>query len=89
MRPQDHRQYSFDCLRLANTTSEPNTKAVLVDMARAWLKLAEQGTSFHPKTYGHLTLVSDSPSRPHNPKRNCPGFDPRSKVPAGIGANVV
>jgi hypothetical protein len=53
---------------------------VLVDMALAWLKLAEQATSFHPKTYGHLTVVSDRPSRPHNPKRNCPGFDPKSRL---------
>jgi hypothetical protein len=60
MRPQFYRQYSLDCLRLANTTSEPDTKAVLVDMAQAWLKLAEQAASFHSqKRYGHLTLVSD------------------------------
>jgi hypothetical protein len=59
MRPQYYRQYSFDCLQLANTSSNPETKAVLVDMAQAWMKLAEQATSFHPKSYGHLTLVSD------------------------------
>lgn len=59
MRPQYYRQYSFDCLQLANTTSDPGTKAVLVDMAKAWMKLAEQATSFRPKSYGHLTLVSD------------------------------
>jgi len=41
MRPQYYRQYSFDCLQLANTTSDPDIKAVLVDMAQAWLKLAE------------------------------------------------
>ena len=59
MRPQYYRQYSFDCLQLANTTSNPEIKAVLVDIAQAWMKLAEQATSFHPKSYGHLTLVSD------------------------------
>ena len=60
MRPQFYRQYSFDCLRLANTTSDPDTRSVLVDMAQAWLKLAEQVASFHgQKRYGHLTLVSD------------------------------
>ncbi len=60
MRPQYYRQYSSDCLRLANTTSDPDIKAVLVDMAQAWLKLAEQAASFHSqKRYGHLTLVSD------------------------------
>jgi hypothetical protein len=61
MRPQYYRQCSFDCLQLANTTSNPETKAVLVDMAQAWLKLAEQAASFHSqKRYGHLTLVSDT-----------------------------
>ncbi len=33
MRPQYYRQYSFDCLQLANTTSDPDIKAVLVEMA--------------------------------------------------------
>ena len=60
MRPQYYEQYSSDCLRLANTTSDLDIKAVLVDMAQAWLKLAEQVASFHgQKRYGHLTLVSD------------------------------
>jgi hypothetical protein len=60
MRPQYYRQYSFDCLQLANTSSEPETKTVLVDMAQAWLRLAEQAHSLHRKNYGHLTLVSDT-----------------------------
>jgi hypothetical protein len=60
MRPQYYRQYSFDCLQLANTTSNPETKAVLVDMAQAWLRLADQARSFRRKNYGHLTLVSDT-----------------------------
>jgi hypothetical protein len=58
MRPQLYPQYSFDCLQLANTTSDPETKAVLVDMAQAWMKLAEQANSIR-RGYGHLTLVSD------------------------------
>jgi hypothetical protein len=33
---------------------------VLVDIAQAWLKLAEQANSLHGKHYGHLTLVSDN-----------------------------
>jgi hypothetical protein len=60
MRPQYYRQYAFDCLRLANTLSEPETKTVLVDMAQAWLRLAEQVHFLHRKSYGHLTLVSDT-----------------------------
>jgi hypothetical protein len=60
MRRQYYREYAFECLRLANTSSEPETKTVLVDMAQAWLRLAEQAHSLHRKQYGHLTLVSDT-----------------------------
>ncbi len=59
MRPQYYRQCSLDCLRLANTTPDPDIKAVLVDMAQAWLKLGDQARSFRRTNYGHLTLVSD------------------------------
>jgi hypothetical protein len=58
MRPDHYRQYAFDCLRLANATSDLKIKAVLVDMAHAWRKLAEQAHAI-PRNYGHLTLVSD------------------------------
>jgi hypothetical protein len=50
MRPQYYRQYSFECLQLANTTSDPGTKTVLVDMAKAWMKLAEQAKVNHCPT---------------------------------------
>ena len=63
MRPQYYEQYSSDCLRLANTTSDPAIKAVLVDMAQAWLKLAEQANSLPGKRYRHLTLVSDNTTK--------------------------
>ena len=63
MRPQFYRQYSFDCLRLANTTSDPDTRSVLVDMAQAWLKLAEQANSLPGKRYRHLILVSDNTTK--------------------------
>ncbi|HYV30873.1 MAG TPA: hypothetical protein VEO53_07210 [Candidatus Binatia bacterium] len=58
MRSEHYRQYACDCLRLGNSTLDPATKAVLVDMAQAWMKLAEQANSIH-RSYGHLTLVSD------------------------------
>jgi len=37
-----YRQYAQECLRLANETHEPNKKAVLIDMAQAWIRLVEQ-----------------------------------------------
>ena len=58
MRPEYYR-HAFDCLRMANNSSDPETQAMLVDMAQAWLKLADQAISLRHKNYGHLTLVSD------------------------------
>jgi len=37
-----YRQYALDCLGLANKTNDLSTKTLLVDMAQAWVKLAEQ-----------------------------------------------
>jgi len=37
-----YRQHALECLRLANDTHESGTKAALIDMAQAWIKLAEQ-----------------------------------------------
>ena len=37
-----YRQYALDCLGLANKTNDFSTKTLLVDMAQAWVKLAEQ-----------------------------------------------
>jgi hypothetical protein len=39
--PADYRRSAGDCLRLANRVS-PETRAILIIMAQAWLRLAEQ-----------------------------------------------
>jgi hypothetical protein len=44
---------------MANNSSDPETQAMLVDMAQAWLKLAGQAISLRRKNYGYLTLISD------------------------------
>ncbi len=59
MRLEHYRLYALDCLRLANSTSDPGIKGVLIDMSQAWMKLAEQAASIRRQVYGHLTLVSD------------------------------
>ena len=41
-RHDDYRQHALECVRLANDTHESGTKAALIDMAQAWIKLAEQ-----------------------------------------------
>jgi hypothetical protein len=53
-KPDYYRQYALECLRLANDTYEPSTRAVLIDMAQAWIKLAERNRQ--------LTLVYEAPS---------------------------
>jgi len=45
---------------VANSSSDPSYKAVLLDMAVAWMRLSEQAASLNPRRYGHLTLVSDN-----------------------------
>ena len=57
-RPDYYREYALECLRLANHTNEPSTKAVLIDMAQAWIKLAGQA---HRNRRIHLVYVAPSP----------------------------
>jgi hypothetical protein len=44
-----YRGYAAECLALAETVENHDRKIVLVDMAMAWLKLAE-----HAETVGEL-----------------------------------
>jgi hypothetical protein len=53
-----YREYASDCLRLGGTISDPTSKAVLLDMARAWVRLAEQA-----EKNSHLDLVYEPPAR--------------------------
>jgi hypothetical protein len=39
---EQYRRYALDCLGLANKTNDLSTRTLLVDMAQAWVKLAEQ-----------------------------------------------
>jgi hypothetical protein len=55
-KPDYYRQHALECLRLANT-NESSTKAVLIDMAQAWIKLAEQAQKNR-----RPDLVSEAPS---------------------------
>ena len=59
MRSGHYRQYAKECLRLANETSDPSHKAVLIDMALAWRRLSEQTASFRTGTHARLAVVSD------------------------------
>jgi hypothetical protein len=40
--PEDYRRFAAECLRLGRTTDDQQTRAVLLQMAQVWLRLAEQ-----------------------------------------------
>jgi len=52
-----YRQYALDCLGLADKTNDFSTKTLLVDMAQAWVKLAEQAAK---NAEGHQSRGIDS-----------------------------
>jgi hypothetical protein len=62
MSSEYYRKYALDCVLMANKTSEPRTKGILIDMAQAWTKLALQAEALPARCYGNLTLVSDRTS---------------------------
>jgi len=39
---QECQQKAAECLRLMRTVADPTNKALLLEMAEAWIKLAEQ-----------------------------------------------
>jgi hypothetical protein len=39
---EEYQQRAADCLRVAQETNDPTSKALLLEMAQAWLNLAER-----------------------------------------------
>ncbi|MBO0716227.1 MAG: hypothetical protein J2P55_02680 [Rhizobiales bacterium] len=39
---QDHQRRAAECLRLAHEATDKTNKALLIEMAQTWAKLAEQ-----------------------------------------------
>jgi hypothetical protein len=39
---EHYQRMAAECLRIAHNAQDPNNKAVLVDMAATWTRLAEQ-----------------------------------------------
>ena len=60
LRPEYYRQSALEFLRQANTTSDPRSKAVFIDMAVAWRRLAVyvESTRHRPCAH-HLALVPE------------------------------
>ncbi len=57
LRFEYYRENARECLRLANTTSDPRSKATLIDMALAWRRLADHAESFRSQSYTHPALI--------------------------------
>jgi hypothetical protein len=41
-RVEEYQRYALECVRVAQDTANPNDKALLLEMARRWLELAER-----------------------------------------------
>jgi hypothetical protein len=41
-RADEYRRYAAECVRVAQTTSNPNDKQMMLDMAQKWRELAEK-----------------------------------------------
>jgi hypothetical protein len=60
MRADRYRQYSIECLALANKGSDPHHNALMLHMAQTWMELATQADSLRHSPYAHhLALVSE------------------------------
>jgi len=57
--PEHYRQCALACIKEANSVSSLTVKAMFLEMAQTWLKLAEQADAFRNRPYArHLTLDS-------------------------------
>jgi hypothetical protein len=55
----EYRAHAAECVRLAQHTSDPQSKGSLLDMARAWLALVTRGEK------NSEALVYQTPPRQH------------------------
>jgi hypothetical protein len=44
-RSEEYRRYAAECLEMASTVENPQARAVLLQMAQVWFRLAGQKTS--------------------------------------------
>ena len=55
--PEHYRQCALACIKEANSVSSLTVKAMFLEMAQTWLKLAEQADAFRNRPYArHLML---------------------------------
>jgi hypothetical protein len=47
---EEYQQRAADCLRVAQETNDPTSRALLLEMAQAWVNLAERERARGPKS---------------------------------------
>jgi hypothetical protein len=55
---EEYRRHAALCLKLANETTEARGKSALIDMAQAWIRLAEQA-----EKNSALDIVYETPTK--------------------------
>ncbi len=54
-----YHHYALDCLRRASGTNDPRVKAVLIDMAQAWIKVSNGARKIGPIENGAVKPRQD------------------------------
>jgi hypothetical protein len=62
MQPNDYRENAAECLRLAHEAQDARTKFVMLEMAQAWMRLAE-----HSEKLRDWIGLHNDPVRPDQP----------------------
>jgi hypothetical protein len=56
---QDYQHRAAECLRLARGTTNPTNKALLLEMAQTWVKLAEQAQAKESQARPVLAILAE------------------------------
>jgi hypothetical protein len=60
---EHYRHSAVDCLRLAQLTDDPQSKALYIAMAQAWVRLADMVAGTHYEFAPQPSLVPNLPTR--------------------------
>jgi hypothetical protein len=60
---EHYRHSAVDCLRLAQLTDDPQSKALYITMAQAWVRLADMVARTHFEFAPQPSSVPDLPTR--------------------------
>ena len=62
MRPNDYRQNAVECLRLAHAAQDARAKFLMLEMAQAWMRLAEHSERLRSWIGLHNAVQPDRPT---------------------------